>query len=1115
MTPIKNIFVLLCLLFLSTNIHAQIEWEELPVHDLEQLSVIYMTEDERLIGHHEYGAALFTSDDLGNSWNLLVQDDALRDVHFSFRPKITENNEGSLFIILGDLIYEIDESSQSLEPFFEPDLFFSPSDFFFLDNNQIIVANIDNIQRYTATGDLIRTVEIEDGSFNTILVKGPNDIHYSYSSRGLIRFNVGLTQVEENIASGSFSTSSQVAIDAAGNLYSTSVFSTDQGSTWQSYPNGIGGIPTVTNADNLHILGTGYSGHASTYVSTDGAISFETFSKDFEPIFSAKPFTFGTDGVAVAQDLCPNELRISENGKDNWMDKSNQLMNGSPNAFLVEAASKDLVLTENCNDWIKTTEGQWENFELSSINSSCRFFSRVFSFPDGSLFSDEGCRSTDAGETWMEFENGFVRIENEIQINAQGIYFLDFGELWKSADNGETWESIPFNPPNVFVSPLDLSIISASESVYVVDFNGNAVRIDFDGEIRDVIAPLNPSTFINWMVASYSKAKVYMLLQSFNSVPELMIYDESNNSRVLKDLPLVNDILFSQLHVDQAENIYFLTDKALFISPDEGDTWQDITPSRPDLRQLTDIDISWDGYLYLATLGTPILKSTTKVVDGFSTLNVVTYLDDNNDCSFQDNETLMFGLPVQVGDRLVNTNRQGEAKIISFQDVIEVNIGARTDLYEVCDFESVVQVDIGDIDTIYVGVQVIDECADLGISGTTPFLRRCFPNTYHLSIFNDGSVSSTDGLLTLELDEFFEYESCSFPLVSQSGSTYVFEVGAIGPRESLFGSLNFTLSCAAELGQTHYLTGSVVSGNECSDTLGDKETFECRANQGSYDPNDKSIYIDGIADRDVIGEDSEIEYLIRFQNTGTDTAFIVRIEDQLSEDFNISSFRPVAGSHDYVWTLDENRTLVVVFDNIMLPDSTVNEEASHGFIRMRAALNRERPEPGDIVENTAAIFFDFNEPIITNTVASSYLCRHSSGTVQATICAGESYEGYTETGTYEDLLQTELGCDSMRTLNLTVRELNDPACLTSTNDILSSQMEVYPVPATDLLYVKYIGSGELASYSMIDLSGRTLKQGNENDSFSIVLDEMTSGIYLLRLTLADGRSLSRRIVVHR
>ena len=50
---------------------------------------------------------------------------------------------------------------------------------------------------------------------------------------------------------------------------------------------------------------------------------------------------------------------------------------------------------------------------------------------------------------------------------------------------------------------------------------------------------------------------------------------------------------------------------------------------------------------------------------------------------------------------------------------------------------------------------------------------------------------------------------------------------------------------------------------------------------------------------------------------------------------------------------------------------------------------------------------------------------------------------------------------------------------------------------------------------MIDLSGRTLKQGNENDSFSIVLDEMTSGIYLLRLTLADGRSLSRRIVVHR
>jgi len=51
----------------------------------------------------------------------------------------------------------------------------------------------------------------------------------------------------------------------------------------------------------------------------------------------------------------------------------------------------------------------------------------------------------------------------------------------------------------------------------------------------------------------------------------------------------------------------------------------------------------------------------------------------------------------------------------------------------------------------------------------------------------------------------------------------------------------------------------------------------------------------------------------------------------------------------------------------MLPDSNVNEAASHGFIKFNIEQKPDNPIGTHII-NEAAIYFDFNEPIITNTV---------------------------------------------------------------------------------------------------------------------------------------------------
>jgi uncharacterized repeat protein (TIGR01451 family) len=110
----------------------------------------------------------------------------------------------------------------------------------------------------------------------------------------------------------------------------------------------------------------------------------------------------------------------------------------------------------------------------------------------------------------------------------------------------------------------------------------------------------------------------------------------------------------------------------------------------------------------------------------------------------------------------------------------------------------------------------------------------------------------------------------------------------------------------------------------------------------------------------------ELEYRINFQNTGNDTAFRVVLRDTLDLNvFDISSLVPGVASHPFTFRMTGKGVLEWVFDNILLPDSTTNEKASHGFVKFKisqvAGLSN-----GTIISNKAGIYFDFNAPVITD-----------------------------------------------------------------------------------------------------------------------------------------------------
>ncbi len=159
-------------------------------------------------------------------------------------------------------------------------------------------------------------------------------------------------------------------------------------------------------------------------------------------------------------------------------------------------------------------------------------------------------------------------------------------------------------------------------------------------------------------------------------------------------------------------------------------------------------------------------------------------------------------------------------------------------------------------------------------------------------------------------------------------------------------------------------TGLIVQWpNENGSPFSDTKCWEVK---GSFDPNDKSAIPQGVQDQHYIQPNTPIDYTIRFQNTGTDTAFTVVIKDLIDFWLNIQTIRPGASSHPYVMTFDGLYRVVFTFNNILLPDSNTNLVGSMGFVQFQ--IQQKTNIEGFPILNEASIYFDYNAPIVTNTV---------------------------------------------------------------------------------------------------------------------------------------------------
>ena len=264
-----------------------------------------------------------------------------------------------------------------------------------------------------------------------------------------------------------------------------------------------------------------------------------------------------------------------------------------------------------------------------------------------------------------------------------------------------------------------------------------------------------------------------------------------------------------------------------------------------------------------------------------------------------------------------------------------------------------------------------DEPAPTWDGSDIKLMTECTGNEVIFTLRNDGEDMTTNAEFKIIEDLFVSTSedvlltsgnsvSFSFPA---NGSTYRGEVNqSVGHP---FSNMEVSVIEACGLNDAGEISIGFVNAFSTALDAPNMSRW-CMENVGSYDPNDKQAFPVGATEQHFIEANTDIEYLIRFQNTGTFTAFNVVVLDTLSELFDISTIKLGNSSHDYRLDILEGNVLEFNFENIMLPDSATNELESNGYFTYKISQQPDL-EDDNVLENSAAIYFDFNEPVITNT----------------------------------------------------------------------------------------------------------------------------------------------------
>lgn len=339
-----------------------------------------------------------------------------------------------------------------------------------------------------------------------------------------------------------------------------------------------------------------------------------------------------------------------------------------------------------------------------------------------------------------------------------------------------------------------------------------------------------------------------------------------------------------------------------------------------------------------------------------------------------------------------------------------------------------------------------------------------FNKKYWVFPFVNGIAPSGPVTITLSYDSNLVYQSSVAPLPVHDPIAHTLTWVLSSVPASSFNA-------AYRLENTFYVPLSVTVGQPLNTSYsitpivgdcnpGDNTCTFSEVVTGSHDPNAKEVSPEGA----IFEEDSVLTYTIRFQNTGTDSTWFVIIRDTLSDKLDAKTVTNIASSHPYSsFSISGEGILQWKFDPLRLVDSATNEPGSNGFVMFTVKKKPNLPV-NTLISNTASVYFDYNEPVVTNTV-------------------------------YDSMAMPNYIFDVKGNDGISVKAMPNPFSQ-STNIVISGLNEKY-------------------TFELYNITGKLTRkvEVQNGNGFALQRNDLASGVYTYKINSATGKTAFGKLVV--
>lgn len=452
-------------------------------------------------------------------------------------------------------------------------------------------------------------------------------------------------------------------------------------------------------------------------------------------------------------------------------------------------------------------------------------------------------------------------------------------------------------------------------------------------------------------------------------------------------------------------------------------------------------------------------------------LNLIAFIDENNNGIKDDNEILFnsgsFVYEINdSGETIYGNSGNGNFSIFepnpdnSYNFSFEVNDALTAHFSSTATYSNITAPEGSGLSTYYFPITSIQPYADVSVTllgNSQP--RPGFTYTNTIAIKNNSYTTVPFGNISFAKDNDVTIISVSEISIVSTAAGFDYSYSDLAPFETRNLTVTMQVPTMPTVNLGDVLTNSVsIEAIEDEVNLTNNTFSLSQVVVGSYDPNDKNESHGGkIVFADFTADDY-LYYTIRFENTGTAAAEFIRIEDTLENGIDETTFEMLNASHQYNVRRTDNQ-LVWHFLDIDLPPTIEDAELSQGFIHFKI-----KPKPGfaigDVIENTAEIYFDYNPPIITNTIETEFV---------------------------ENL---------------------------SVADFSNSTVILYPNPTNDSFQIKLNGNDAIQQISVYDVVGKRIYY-TENlnlNSTSVDVNNFNRGIYLVEVITTSNQKLVNKIV---